>query len=94
MYIALGNNKTIDIFKPNPGDGKLIPKKSITLSATFLGAIILSENLNQYLIILDSNKSVAVAYENINCQTMIKKQYEEKTKFKGNPILDVFYEAH
>ena len=76
MYVALGNKKVVDIFKPDSSDGKLKLKKSINLDATFLGASVLSENLNQYLIMFDSNKSKSLVYENMNCQTMVKKQYE------------------
>lgn len=62
MYVALGNRKMVDIFKPNIRDGKLILKKSITLDSTFLGVSILSENLNQYLVMCDYNKSKGIVY--------------------------------
>jgi hypothetical protein len=53
----------------------------------------MSEGLNQFLIIHDSNKPKAYIFENINCDTMMKKEYEKKNNLLGNPILDVFYGA-
>lgn len=62
MYVALGNRKVADIFKLNKNDGRLILKKSIKLDSTFLGVSIFSEDVNQYFIIYDSNKSKGIVY--------------------------------
>lgn len=91
--MALGNSKVIDVFHPNSNDGKLLLKVTVKLDPSFLGVSIMSEGLNQYLIIFDSIKSKAMCFVNMNCQTMIKKELEAKNIFKGNPILDIFYEA-
>lgn len=93
LYVALGNSKVIDIFHPNSNDGKLLLKVSVKLEPSFLGVSIMSEGLNQYLIIFDSIKSQAISFVNMNCETMLKKEHEVKNVFKGNPILDIFYEA-
>lgn len=68
----LGNSKTIDTYLLND-NGQLKIKYSIKLDSTFLGASVLSEGLNQYLIIFDSNKSKTFVYMNINCNKMVKK---------------------
>lgn len=62
IYVALGNKKVVDIFKPNVSDGKLNLQKSINLDQTFLGISVFSENLNQYLIIFDSKKSKGIVF--------------------------------
>lgn len=90
--MALGNKKKIDIFHPK-SNGKLDLKKHIKLDLTYLGAVILSKDLNQYLILVDSNKSNATAFFNMNCNTMLEKEENEKNQHFGNPILDVFYGA-
>lgn len=34
-----------------------------------------------------------MCFVNMNCETMLKKELEAKNIFKGNPILDILYEA-
>lgn len=63
---------------------------------TFLGAIVVSKDLNEYLIAVDSNasnSSKAITFLNMNCNTKLEKGHSEKNKNLGNPILDIFYGA-
>ena len=74
LYVILGNQKFIDIIHPDK-NGRINLRQRIEVDPTsFLGATILSDKNNEYLVVHDTTKPRAYVFENMKCDNIFKEE--------------------
>lgn len=67
--------------------------RTFELGESFIGVNIFSDSANEYMLIHDHKEPKLFSFANMSARNILKQENHLVEAKKGNPILDVFFEA-